>query len=87
MLFTSENGKFTASVNDRDVFSCTVGVRVVTDLDGGVGEVVGIDSIPHEVTLTVDGTQHQLTVAPNQVCGLDGKVLQAAPFDYPYRAP
>jgi hypothetical protein len=84
---TSEKGNFTAQVNDRTVFSCTAGVRVVTDLDGKVLKVVGIDSVPQPITLSVSDTMDKLTVNSNQVFGADGKLLTSAPFDYPYRAP
>ena len=80
-------GNFTARLNDRDTFSCTAGVRVVTDLDGKVLEVIGIDTTPQTVTLLEGSAQHQFTVAPNQVYRPDGTLLSAARFDYPYRAP
>ena len=41
MLAAGKN-RFTASLNGRELFSCTRGVRVVTDLDGKVQEIVGI---------------------------------------------
>ena len=82
---TCEKGNFTARFNGREVFSCTVGVRVVTDLGGNVREVVGIDSVPRPVVLRVGVTPHKLTVAPNQVYQINGSVLRTAPFDYPHR--
>jgi hypothetical protein len=81
---TCDYGEFTAQLNGSEVFSCTAGVRVVTDLDGKVIEIVGINPVPQSVTLNVGIIQHKLTVSPNQVYGLDGTVLHAAPFDYPY---
>jgi hypothetical protein len=81
---TKKGGTFTACVNNRDVFSCTAGVRVVTELDGRVREVVGIDTAPQSVTLNAGNTQSKLTVAPNQIYRADGTVLRIAPFDYPY---
>ena len=82
---TCEKGNSTARVNERIVFSCTSGVRVVTDLAGKVIEVVGIDPKRNSITLTVGNDHSNLTVAPNHVYGLKGEVLRAAPFDYPYR--
>jgi hypothetical protein len=82
---TLKKGRFTARLNDRIIFSCTAGVRVVTGFDGQVREVIGIDSVPHAVTLTVGDVRHQLAVSPNQIVQLDGTILQVAPFDYPYR--
>jgi hypothetical protein len=76
---------FTARLNNREVFSCTAGVRVVTDLEGKVCEVVGIDSVRRSVVLRVGGFRHKFNARPNQVYQLDGSVLRAAPFDYPHR--
>jgi len=84
---TSEKGTCTARVDNHEVFSCTPGARVVTDSDGKVLEVVGIDSVPQAVTLTVGGVVYRFTIHPNQVCQPDGTLLHAAPFDYPYHAP
>jgi hypothetical protein len=81
---TFEKGNFIGRLNDQEVFSCTAGVRVVTDFDGQVREAIGIDSVLRSVTLIVGDTWHKLTVAPNQVVQLDGTILQAAPFEYPY---
>ena len=85
---TCENGRLTARLNGRKLFSCTAGVRVVTDLEGHVREVVGIQPEKQDITLSADAREWKLTVAPNQVWGLDGrnpKLLRAAPFDYPYQ--
>jgi hypothetical protein len=84
-MLTCEKGHFTACLNSRNLFSCAAGVRVVTDLEGNVREVVGIDPVQRPVVLRVGGTRHELTVAPNRVYQLDGSVLRAAPFDYPHR--
>jgi hypothetical protein len=46
-------------------------------------EVIGVDSLPRSVMLTAGNIQHKLAAAPNQVVGLDGAILKAAPFDYP----
>ena len=40
----NSNGTFSGYLNGKKLFSCTAGVRVVTDLNGTVREVVGIDS-------------------------------------------
>lgn len=84
-----EKGQFTARCNDREVFSCTAGVRVVTDMEGNVREVVGIESAPQSVVLRAGSNRYEFTMTPNQVRQIDGrkvKVLRAAPFDYPFRA-
>ena len=69
-----------------------VGVRVVTDLGGGVVGVVGIDRVPRKVTLeSAAGTLTQL-VKPNEewavVAGkggsLSASLQRAAPFVEPF---
>ena len=85
---TAKQGRFTASIGDKQLLSCTRGVRVVTDLDGKVREVVGIAPGQQTVELQSAGARHELTVKPNQVWHLDGTkpvLLRAAPFDYPYQ--
>ncbi len=85
---TATKGRFTASIGDKEVFSCVRGVRVVTDLAGNVCEVVGIAPEPHSVVLQIAGVRHELTVKPNQVWRPDAAkpvLLRAAPFDYPYQ--
>jgi hypothetical protein len=82
-------GRFTASMGDKEVFSCTHGVRVVTDLAGNVRQVVGIAAEPQSVVLQIAGARHELTVKPNQVWHLDGTkpvLLRSVRFDYPYQA-
>jgi hypothetical protein len=57
---------FTASINGVEKFKCSVGVRVVSDLDGMPLQVVGIDTEPRHVFLNVMGRSHDFRVAPNQ---------------------
>jgi len=81
-------GRFHASLNDRELFSCTAGVRVVTDNENKVREVVGIDSVQRPVILDAGGIQYDLVVQPNQTYRLNGSKLlsfRAAPFNYPYQ--
>ena len=82
---TCEKGRFMARLNGRDVFSCTAGVRVVTDLEGNVREVVGIDPVQRPIVLRVGAARHEIIAAPNQVYRPNGSVLRAAPFNYPHR--
>jgi hypothetical protein len=85
---TSEKGHFKAALNGRNLFSCTVGVRVVTDLEGNVREVVGMASSPRPVVFCVGSARHEFTVTPNEVYEIGRTkptLLRAAPFDYPVR--
>lgn len=79
--------RFTASLNARELFSCTPGVRVVTDLEGNVGEIAGIASSPKPAALQVAGVLREFSVKPNEVWRPNARplLLRAAPFDYPFR--
>jgi hypothetical protein len=86
---TSKNGKFTARLNGKELFSCTTGVRVVTDLKGNIGEIVGIAPTPKSIVLQRGNARYKQIVSPNQVYSLaDGKLtlLRSVPFDYPFAA-
>ncbi len=63
---------FTASVNGEECFQCTAGVRVVTGMDGVPMEIVGIDTVAHEVCLQAGAARHSLRVEPNQIWSLAG---------------
>ena len=82
---TATNDRFTASLNGKELFSCTRGVRVVTDLDGNVREVIGIAPASRAVVLQYAGASRELTVQPNQVWRPDARpvLLRASPFDDP----
>ena len=82
-----EKGSFVARLNAKELFSCTEGVRVATDLEGNVRELVGIESTRQRIILHARGSRCELSVTPNQVFRLDGTkptLLRAAPFDYPF---
>ena len=79
----SANGRFTAQLNGKELFTCTSGVRIVTTLDGSVLEVVGIDPAPRTVVFRWGDSHAELTVQPNQVWQPTGgapKLVRAAPF-------
>lgn len=83
-----KTGRFRASLNGRELFSCTAGVRVVTDLEGKVREIIGIEPGPRPIDLEVGGARHAFTVSPNQVYRFDDSkpmLLRTVPFDYPHR--
>ena len=73
-------------VDDVEMFRCASGVRVVTDLNGAVLEVIGLDRIPREILLSRAGRKDKLLVKPNQVWRADrtGKLVlgSSAPFDF-----
>lgn len=80
------DGRLVAKVGGRQVFSGKPGLRVVTDLQGKVLAVVGIDSSSREVELHAGSRLLKGQLAPNQVLrpvdsGLE--VWTRVPFDYP----
>ncbi|HNW74338.1 MAG TPA: hypothetical protein PKN44_11980, partial [Bacteroidales bacterium] len=53
------------SINGKEVFSFTKGIRVVSDLSGKVVEVVGIETESQKATVCFTGKTFALNVAPN----------------------
>jgi hypothetical protein len=83
-------GGLTAIVDGKEIFTANKEVRVVTDLQGKVLSLVGVDSIPREAHLEQAGQRWTGPVSPNEVwnCTPDGLVLaRKAPFDFPYQRP
>ena len=84
---TSKNGKFTARLNGKELFSSATGIRVLTDLKGNISEIVGIAPTPQSIVFQAGNARHELIVKPNHVYRLaDGKLtpLRVVSFDYPY---
>ncbi|MCX6970457.1 MAG: trehalase family glycosidase [Verrucomicrobia bacterium] len=82
-------GRVRARLNGRELFICTDGARVVTDLEGAIQEVVGIQpEIENpDTALTAGDRTWFFSLKPNQVVSITNdqpKILRAAPFNYPY---
>ena len=67
---SSTNGQLTARLNGRELFRCTAGVRVATDLDGRVTSVIGITTSSNTAVLQTGATRQTLTVAPDSVTAI-----------------
>jgi Trehalase len=67
---TLTNGVTSASLNGKNLFTCTAGVRVVTDLDGKVVELIGITAQKQKVTLAANGQRQKISVKPDQTSPL-----------------
>jgi hypothetical protein len=77
-----------AQLDGRPLFTCTSGVRIITDLLGNVVEVVGIASEEVPVTLVTTSDRWTFRVAPNQVFQITEKgpeLKGSAPFALPGR--
>ncbi|MFZ1932495.1 MAG: hypothetical protein WCB27_25230 [Thermoguttaceae bacterium] len=83
----NSHGTFSGYLNGRKVFSCTAGVRVLTDLNGTVREVVGIDPSRRKIILEAPETTYRpAQIGPNQVLTPAGKDLvlrKSVPFVEP----
>jgi len=80
------HGVFSGWIDGREVFSCTPGTRVVTDLDGKFLRLVGLAPQPAEHTLRADGRVRTALVAPNQTWHVEDDRLQlveSVPFACP----
>ena len=81
------DGKFTAFINGKQIFSCSNGVRIVTDYNGNVLEIIGIDIKPVTAAIKTPDIEECLKISPNATYSFaDGKFIlkQAVSFDYPY---
>ena len=87
-----KDGQMHARLNERELFSCSAGARVVTDLKGTLLEVVGIqpESQNPDTFITRGPRTWTLSLKPNQVVSLANetpKIQRTVPFDYPYAPP
>jgi hypothetical protein len=77
-----------ASVDGNEVFRCSAGAQVTTDMEGAILGVTGIGERETALTLTALGQTFRSAIAPNQALAIRDGRLQAiarVPFDYPYR--
>ena len=85
----SRGNIFAGRINGRTIFTCSTGVRVVTDLGGRCHAIIGIDQIDHHVTLHLGKATYALKIKPNQIFlfSENGRLRPSpsAPFDYPFK--
>lgn len=77
-----------AQIDGRPVFSCSCGVQVMTDLDGNILSLTGIEEKEIPVTLHTKSSSHEGPVRPNQqVIPKRGGFcqLKQIAFDYPFQ--
>jgi hypothetical protein len=63
----TRNSVTTGSINGKEIFRVTNGVRVVTDWTGKVTEIINIIGKPLNVDYTIGGKQKTIKLEPNQV--------------------
>ncbi len=77
---------FLCILNEKIIFSCSCGVRIVTDYDGNLKHLVGISQETKETDFIYNERTTRISISPNEVYSLNenkkivltGKV----PFDY-----
>lgn len=83
----NSGGTISGYLNGEKMFRCMAGVQVVTDLNGTVRKVVGIDSSKQKIILeTPEKTYRPTRIGPNQVLVPTGKTLvldKSVPFAQP----
>jgi hypothetical protein len=84
--FLQETGKksFCGFLNGKELFNATKGVRIITDLEGSLLGVIGIDPEARKNVIELpNATTYPLFVAPNEVYRFTGNSFQkkeSAPF-------
>ena len=83
-----KGGQMRASLNERELFSSTAGARVVTDLDGKILEIIGIqpDEKNQEILIQCASRSWKLSLKANEVTSLEEeqpRTLRTIPFNHP----
>ena len=85
-----QDGKtMTAFLDDRELFSCSCGVSVTTDLEGSILYLWGIEETPADITLLCKGQRICGVIAPNQQVTPESDGFlekRQISFDYPYHS-
>ena len=87
-----KGGQMRAALNERELFSSTAGARVVTDLDGKILEIIGIqpDEKNQEILIQCGSRSWKLSLKPNEVISLEEeqpRTLRTIPFNHPDAQP
>jgi hypothetical protein len=75
------------TLNDKSLFKCTSGVSVVTNIKGEFIRLVGIDSVPRNVTITLKGKSYSSEILPNCTYVIKNNSLiveKNIPFHFPF---
>lgn len=62
---------FTGSVNGAEKFTCSVGVRIRTDMEGNPTQIIGIDTVPHMISFKSGKNSCSIEVKSNQVWSIE----------------
>ena len=62
---TKKDGRVTCYINEEEIASFSSGVRLITNIDRQLIEIVGITNMKKEIKVEVNGISYDLTVHPN----------------------
>lgn len=62
---TVNDNLMNAFINGKKIFTCSAGVRIVTDDDGSLLEITGIDEIKHSITFKSQHKNFNAVILPN----------------------
>jgi len=79
---TTKDNRVHCSINGKEVFSFTKGIRIVSDLDGNILEAVGIDTEDKMVEITDHKKTISLSVAPNTVYAYQNKFRKVKAVEF-----
>jgi hypothetical protein len=63
----TKGGTTTGSINGKEIFRVSNGVRVVTDWKGKVTKIININGAPLDVDYRIDGKKKAARLLPNQI--------------------
>lgn len=79
---TTRGNMVFCSINSKEVYSFTKGVRVVSDLDGKIIEVIGIETKEKKITISYKGKDISLSVKPNAVYNYRNKFYKTKNIEF-----
>lgn len=85
---TQDGETMTGFIDDTELFTCSCGVQLVTDLSGSILSLTGIEEAEVSVSLRTGTLNLAGTVHPNQQlapCDAGFREIRRTAFDYPYK--
>jgi hypothetical protein len=83
-----DNKQITGLLNEREIFRSTAGIKVMTDRQGNILGIAGIDALAQNVKFETSGKSYRAKIEPNGLYQIKkGKIrlVKKVPFDYPFR--
>ena len=78
----TRDGKVYCSVNDKEMFSFTKGIRIESDLEGKIIKVIGIETKDENATIAYNGKTFSLSASPNTVYAYKDKFHKVRSIDF-----